>query len=237
MSKNLFNIIAFFCLLCSNAQTTTFIYKKIASNEENSKRDDYLDQITSFVKEVTYELNTNGKESYFFAQDKMYSPKFNKHAISYSGGKTVYAIANREKIHFYEQINNNTIVGDSIAFSEWNISNETKIINGYLCYKATKETKYNAVKVDEKTDTVSSIPLTKELTAWFCPEFPFSFGPAKYLGLPGIVFEAYETNGRISFVLIEIKKTIHKISKLDTKKVISKKEQSAAIIKNMNGSD
>ena len=66
---------------------------------------------------------------------------------------------------------------------EWLISEETKILNGYTCYRA--ELKSN-----------------KKITAWFTPEITVKHGPKGFNGLPGLVLEL--TRGRFSWVVDEI---------------------------------
>lgn len=69
---------------------------------------------------------------------------------------------------------------------EWKLENETKKINNYLCYKAT----WKKGKV--------------EVTAWYCPEIPYSTGPREYGNLPGLILELqrnklYYTASKINF--------------------------------------
>ena len=80
-------------------------------------------------------------------------------------------------------------------YYNWKISNETKIIDGFKCYKASGVEIINDFR--EKKEYV--------LIAWFCPELPFKFGPDKYFGLPGLIFEAFTENSKEKFVLKSIK--------------------------------
>jgi len=63
----------------------------------------------------------------------------------------------------------------------WNITDSTKIVNGYLCTKATTHFR------------------GRNYTAWFTPEIPTPFGPWKLIGLPGLVIEARSIDNKISF--------------------------------------
>jgi GLPGLI family protein len=72
------------------------------------------------------------------------------------------------------------IITDSLI-TNWRLTNETKIIDSYLCYKAT----YN--------HSVKS--MQGLVTAWYCPELPFSFGPKGYGGLPGLIVELSDKRG------------------------------------------
>ncbi|WP_396142922.1 GLPGLI family protein [Flavobacterium sp.] len=81
------------------------------------------------------------------------------------------------------QKNDGTLINDSKTDKKWEISNESKMIENYLCYKAVYTKTYIARNGIEK-----SIPIT----AWFAPSLPFNFGPKGYNGLPGLILELQE---------------------------------------------
>lgn len=64
--------------------------------------------------------------------------------------------------------------------SGWEITGETKKIDGYTCVKATRDDLGWDIEGNERRFPV---------VAWFCPELPFAFGPMKYGGLPGLILE------------------------------------------------
>lgn len=68
--------------------------------------------------------------------------------------------------------------------NNWKLSNETKFIDKFKCYKALQEVEYTTGKGTH----------TKTITAWFCPELPYSFGPKGYFGLPGLILELTDRN-------------------------------------------
>lgn len=56
---------------------------------------------------------------------------------------------------------------------QWTITDETKVIQGFTCYKAILKFK------DRKP----------EFIVWFTPEIPFGAGPMAFVGLPGLILE------------------------------------------------
>lgn len=61
----------------------------------------------------------------------------------------------------------------------WEISKETKSINGYRCFKAT------TTEVVKNRSGVFKSPVV----AWFTPEIPNEYGPIGYGGLPGLILK------------------------------------------------
>lgn len=55
---------------------------------------------------------------------------------------------------------------------DWEVKNETKVIQGFTCYKAVRKSLNNEI-----------------ITAWFTPELPFKVGPNEAINLPGLVLE------------------------------------------------
>jgi GLPGLI family protein len=74
-------------------------------------------------------------------------------------------------------------VTDNTPAINWTIETETKIIQGMQCQKATARFK------------------GRDYTAWFCSQLPYSNGPWKLGGLPGLILEAYDTKKEVVFTL------------------------------------
>lgn len=183
---------------------------RITYGKSNSSTQEDLDKIKDInVKnniisinqsfdQLEYELLVNYKSAVFQYVKKLKLPNFNSRAIIAGGG---------EGIHYYDQKNKNEIfevemsgkkhyIKSSINKYKWAISNETKVINDFVCYLANTTLPYD----DFRGKGVI------ELEVWFCPEFPLPYGPDIYFGLPGLVFEANQKNSKIKFYLKKIEK-------------------------------
>lgn len=71
-------------------------------------------------------------------------------------------------------------IKEKIPEMNWIITNDTKILEGLLCKKATA--------------TLNKYGQTINFTAWYCEKIPINDGPANYGGLPGLIFEISAEN-------------------------------------------
>lgn len=101
---------------------------------------------------------------------------------------------------------------------KWDITTESKTIDGYLCYKATSHKEEN----DEIRGRVNRF----NPVVWFAPSIPAPFGPRGLDGLPGLILEG-TINGRIYFYASKIEfdyKGKVKIEKPTKGKYVSEEE-------------
>lgn len=93
--------------------------------------------------------------------------------------------------HKIEMIRNifkkNFLVTDQINYS-WKITNETKQIQNFTCYKATTAFRGNTFE------------------AWFTPDIPINAGPWKWYGLPGLILEATDKDQSVVFKVEKVEK-------------------------------
>lgn len=95
----------------------------------------------------------------------------------------------------------------------WVYTNETKIIDGYTCYKATNEYIVDNGKI-----------FKHPVIAWFCPQIPISIGPRGYGGLPGLILELQEWNSVFGVEKIEFSNNVKEIILPQEGKIISEQE-------------
>jgi GLPGLI family protein len=96
--------------------------------------------------------------------------------INYHNSFQKYIRCNREKnlireSNGYFEKKVPYLIEESIPVIAWNISEETKKINQYDCYKATCSFK------------------GRNYSVWFTPDIQTGFGPIKLNGLPGLILE------------------------------------------------
>ncbi len=88
-------------------------------------------------------------------------------------------------------------VTESTPAINWTISSETKTILGMPCQKATGRFK------------------GRDYEAWFCSQLPYSNGPWKLGGLPGLILEASDTKKEVVFTLTGFESVIEKPTAID----------------------
>lgn len=111
-------------------------------------------------------------------------------------------------------------VKDSARIIKWKITNETKQINTFSCYKAIGDFRGRTYHV------------------WFTPEISVSFGPWKLNGLPGLILEASDTKNQYMYYAdkIELNKETIKIDSesFQNKNYITPKKEMEIFLINMD---
>ncbi|QMU65174.1 MAG: GLPGLI family protein [Flavobacteriaceae bacterium] len=163
---------------------------------------------------ANFVLKFTENESLYQKQNKsMKIENENKIKISFldltGGGSGIFYTNrnSRELILKKEAYGEEFLITHKIA--EWEITQETKKIGEYTCYKAIR--KY---KDYEKKDSKLSAKNSKRISAWFTLQIPVPYGPNLYNGLPGLVLE------------VNFGKIVFKVTKIilnPTKKIVLKK--------------
>lgn len=87
----------------------------------------------------------------------------------------------------FKTSNNDYYVYDSTENLVWNLNGDLKNFKNFVLQKATTE--FGG----------------RKWIAWFCKEMPISFGPYKFHGLPGLIFELYDEKRNYLFQLQEVR--------------------------------
>lgn len=162
---------------------------KIQLNKNLNNKAPHYDALISNLElkmeQVTFDLDYNDSISRFTIRNN---------SLSEEDNNVIMDIADMLGKECYSRTNSNISLVGNIKFSdykgftvysfintEWVITDEKKIINGYECSKA-----FTTVKKDYGDGKENSL---YELTAWFAPDIKDSFGPKSFKGLPGMILE------------------------------------------------
>lgn len=96
-------------------------------------------------------------------------------------------------ISYYESDQISKIRSVKIDNIDWTITNDSKEILGYKCYRAIAE----IINPEEENK------LTVPTNAWFCPKLTNRGGPTAYATLPGIILEL--ENEKMKFIATKVK--------------------------------
>lgn len=204
------------------------VYESKTSTSDFAKNFDGNKDITPEMKtqimermkkmfEKTFILNFDKSASIYKEEEKLDAPGQNGGArmmASFMGGGGTYFKNIKEKQYTVDKevFGKEFLIKDSLPNLKWVLTEETKKIGDYTCFKATavkeasksdfrnyrrkeekkkEETTATEKKDEKKTNFFEEIDLPKEITvtAWYCPEIPVSQGPDEYWGLPGLIME------------------------------------------------
>jgi GLPGLI family protein len=169
-------------------------------------------------KEFTLEFT--GKESSYTEVQQLAKPSVGDGmSISFSGNgsasKTVYKDLQKQTLIKEDEImGKEFLIVDQLPQYNWQLSQETKMIGNYTCYKATylpeltesqKEAKAKKEEEKEAGGLFAQIEdKDRTITAWYTPDISVSNGPGEYQGLPGLILEVKELNTILLVTKIEI---------------------------------
>jgi len=209
------------------------IKKKLNSSKDSSNYKQF-EQKTNKLEKLTedsdFVLYFDDNASFFEETKKMeVETNLNKRNFAFKFVNGTWYSNLKDSI----KIKQKSFAGDSFNIyypmnsHNWEISNESRTISGYICYKATaSKTETNIITKKEKELTT---------TAWFTPEIPVPFGPNGIDGLPGLILVCSQNNGTLNFFASNIKFNvdeidIEKLLKLDKGKNITDKEYKKLIL-------
>lgn len=218
--------------------------------------------------EKTFILNFDKTASIYKEEEKLDTPGqqgggFRMMTSMMGGGGTYYKNV-KEKNYTVDKefMGKEFLVKDTLTTYKWQMSEETREIGGYMCYKATavipasktdfrnyrmkkeddkkdskkEETPKTEETKEKKTSFLDEVDLPKEITvtAWYTPEIPVNQGPEGYWGLPGLILEVNDGKTTIlcSKVVLNSKDKVE-IKAPNNGKEISQKEYDETVIKKM----
>lgn len=176
----------------------------IFSNKKNKnpKMNAWIRGIYKNTPNVNAYLDFIDGESIYYVEDEMEvevegKPIFNINRIFAGGDNKTYKNT-KTKEYVKEYVRENLLI--ELNEKKWKITQESKQIGSYLCFKA----------IDIESTNTKMKPVV-----WFTPQIPVSFGPKEYNGLPGLVIlvEMYNRTISASKIVLNPKEKI-KLKKL-----------------------
>ena len=224
-------ILSFQSIAQTSNEISAIVTYKIKLHEDLSekpkKQVEYINEMYENAKDTDFVLTLNSNQSIFLASK----------GIEVSSNPAAHFISSRVVAggSYYTDLKNETVLikkvvgGEEIIVSleqfdtnDWELTNETKLINNYKCFKASRK------KIVENYKGTFSF----EIEAWFAPELPGRFGPKEFSGLPGIVLELKDTHYTFYVEKIEFLNTTPKIKPFKGK-VVTESEYLEIIQKNL----
>lgn len=175
-----------------------------------------LDKAYLYTGIVKSELKFSDNIGTFRVKDKL---SIDIHDL---GQRLSYVNAGSSKIFYYNKKSNEYLIKDCSSlgecfiydnkFLEWQLKQETRLINNYTVYKATRS--------------------GGKVVAWYTPEIPVGFGPKGEYGLPGLIIELEIGNTifNASKIILNPKKKIE-IKKPTGGKLVTNEEYSKIVQK------
>lgn len=177
-------------------------------------------KINSIIPTLEFSLKFNNNNSVFSLKNQMSVDKNEFHTkmaiILTQGDKIIFSDISKSLLFEYESfLGENFVIKSSFDTFKWRLTKEKKQIGKYLCYKAVaiKEVKIQNNEIKKFN-----------YTAWYCPEIQFKYGPANFIGLPGMVLEI--STDKLIYVASQIKlsKELIKIEIPNKAKIVTREE-------------
>jgi GLPGLI family protein len=231
--KNFFTIILLFSTCLISAQELMGKVTYLATFDDYEEDMLNIDEISVFPKKMNSDEKISNSPIYFhlfFNKSKALFQaeydlptkrklgfKFNKTGLMTSH-ENKYYIDLKEEDNYYQSFWSQDILVD-LEDVNWTLTDETKKIGNFICYKAI---------APKSAGQIYQMEFTKPLIAWYTKEIPVSFGIQYFHGLPGLTMElvAEYASGKISYEVtnIDLNKKAVKIEKPEGKRRLTKKE-------------
>jgi len=143
-----------------------------------------LDQnIRANIRYVENNLSFNQKEA-------IYKSISGLDIDGYNGLEEIMIITGSYGLYYFNKNTNKKIrqmdaygqlflISSKLNARKWTLTQDSKTIGGYLCYKAT-----STLVIKNSVGT-----FYKPVIAWYAPKLPVPYGPKGYGGLPGLILQ------------------------------------------------
>lgn len=201
----------------SGTVSYSFHTANILEDIKNPLTRDFAEKIVDIANQQVFNLTLNKTKTQFVQVESLapvsdFDQKLGNVARSGFTSHDIFSdFANGRQV---EIMSDGSLLESRNEDLKWEITADKKDIGGYLCYKTILKVPFINRYGESKV---------KEAIAYFAPSLPFSFGPKKFYGLPGLILELIESHK--TFVVSKIKLSDQEL-KIDFPKgkTISKEE-------------
>jgi len=171
--------------------TYTLRYQQDSTNPSDIRTSTLLlligTNVSEFVNRANYVNDTATRK--FITDDQVINYLTNPKAIHANILYRIYKNYPKGKLTFTDHIPSDTYrFEEDLDLFNWELTGDTGTVCGYKTQKATCN--FGG----------------RSWVAWFAPELPFSDGPYKFNGLPGLIVKVSDTRNHYDFELISINK-------------------------------
>ncbi len=187
MKNHLILFVLFFSAFGVLAQTHHAVYSFRFVTDEPLNTGTQLIYPNDLAKHNPIHLFFDNNHSYYTSENKLNN--LTDHSDIFGGTYYPMFYYPKDKLFYSNNYSNYTelvICKDDVNIA-WEITEETKNIDGYNCIKAIGKLR-NVYSKEEEYYSYE---------AWFAPELPYQYGPFNITGLPGLVIYANERNEKI----------------------------------------
>ena len=184
------NTLLFLLLFCAGFKTKAQnnnsgvavykVYPNIKRVEALSPKNNIYAEIKDALKhldQLQYKLYFNAEIAYYDIEEQLANERNPavQNAAKLARNTPFYTLQpSGESFNKIEFMGDDYLIAQKCSEYAWEIQQETKIIQGYKCHKATS--------IIEGPNEEAL-----EIIAYFCPQLPFNYGPKGYCGLPGMI--------------------------------------------------
>lgn len=163
------------------AEYSVLIGKDSLYQSQDVLKNLYNDAMINSQK-LSFLLDFKGNESLFRLKEKSIAENIEFTLATVNYATPIYT-NNKTGEKLYTSDDNEFLITDFMV-TDWTLTSETKMIDKYLCYKATS--------IHQIVNPVGTFEYP--VIAWFCPQIPVPFGPIGYGKLPGLILELQRRN-------------------------------------------
>jgi len=140
------------------------------------------------IGKISYKLVFNENEAHYKLNSTLGSDEgFGIEAAKIATGafsSYYFNIPNNQVLKQTEAYGQLFLISSDLNARKWILTQESKTIGSYLCYKAT-----STLVTKNSVGT-----FYKPVIAWYAPKLPVPYGPNGYGGLPGLIMQLKERN-------------------------------------------